>query len=227
MYGIIYKATSPVNKVYIGQTTETLAQRKRKHLISAKYGDHRGTFQCAILEFGGVNAFLWEEIDTAYSKDELNQKEIYWIAHYKANNPDYGYNLTEGGTAFSPSPETRRKIGNANRGKRMSDEAKQKNREAHLGKRATTETRRKISEGNRGVKAPSSKLAEIEVIQILTALKKGETCASLGRKYNVSLGTIHHIKTGRNWGWLQGNNADGRVLAADRVFRLTAEGVAE
>lgn len=52
------------------------------------------------------------------------------------------------------------------------------------------------SPGSRHVK---SKLTEYKVIQILTSLKKGETCKSLGKKYGVSSALISQVKRGIIW----------------------------
>jgi group I intron endonuclease len=119
MYGIIYKATGPTGKVYIGKTTKTLAMRKSHHKYMALKGDRRTPFQCALLDEGFDN-FAWEQIDTAETEDELNAKEKQWIAHYKADDPAYGYNIFEGGDGAKLTEETKRKISEAQRGKKHS-----------------------------------------------------------------------------------------------------------
>jgi group I intron endonuclease len=82
-YGIIYCATNSINnKKYIGQTVNTLKQRKREHLSSAKRGD-RFSFQKAINKYGKDN-FTWEIIDYADNQEELDKKEIYWIEKFNA-----------------------------------------------------------------------------------------------------------------------------------------------
>ena len=107
MKGIIYKATGPSGKVYVGQTTKTLARRKAQHKFMALKGDRRSAFQIAILEHGGVNAFTWEQIDTFANDEELERKEKFWVAHYKARDPAYGYNDQDGGIHHSVSTEAR------------------------------------------------------------------------------------------------------------------------
>jgi len=116
LFGIIYKATEhTTGRVYIGQTIKTLARRKTNHAFAAKKGDRRGKFQIAIIEHG-INAFCWEQIDTAENQYELDQKEKYWIDFYKSNNPTYGYNLTTGGIVYNPTEETKQKISVSMRG---------------------------------------------------------------------------------------------------------------
>jgi len=160
MYGIIYKATNIVNgKVYIGKTKRTLKKRKSEHAFMAKVKDKRTAFQIAILEHGGVNAFKWEQIDTAETEAELNAKEKHWIAHYKADNPQFGYNIFEGGIGAKHTPETRRKISEANKGrisgmkgKHLTEESRRKLSEA--AKNRSPEILRKISESLKGKPKP-------------------------------------------------------------------------
>lgn len=51
-------------------------------------------FACAIRKYGKDN-FIIEQIDSANNKDELDQKEIYWIKYY--NSIIEGYNSVNGG----------------------------------------------------------------------------------------------------------------------------------
>lgn len=55
----------------------------------------------------------------------------------------------------------------------------------------------------RGEKNGIAKLAEKEIHTIRRLLKENHTQAALARMYNVDFMTIHYIKTGRNWGWLE------------------------
>lgn len=100
MYGIIYKATNKINnKVYIGQTTRPLDERIYYHTYRA-YNEpeiEHTHFINAIRKYG-ANNFVWEIIDEAESKEELNSKEIYWIKQY--NSIEKGYNIQYGGTSF-------------------------------------------------------------------------------------------------------------------------------
>lgn len=91
---IIYKAQNTVNnKVYIGATTNSVEQRKLDHTERATRGEE-GKFQQAISTYG-AEAFIWEQVDTASSVDELAYKEKQYIYEYNAK--DNGYNSDEGG----------------------------------------------------------------------------------------------------------------------------------
>jgi group I intron endonuclease len=209
MYGIIYRATGPTGKVYIGQTTKTLNRRKSDHACRAKKGDRRGAFQLALLEYG-LNAFQWEQIDTAATAEELSRKEKHWIAHYRADDPAHGFNLTAGGTVFSPTPETRQKISEALKGRHLSVEHRHKLSKAKKSKSGnlrrkilSPEHRQKLSESHRGIqvgeKSPVAKLTNKDARQIRIALANGESGASLARKYGVCETTIRDIKNRKKY----------------------------
>ncbi|MBA4155817.1 NUMOD1 domain-containing DNA-binding protein [Flavobacterium sp.] len=94
MANIIYKVTNILNnECYVGATTKTLEERKIDHLQKSEknVGSY---FQEAIGTYG-PEAFLWEQIDTASTIDELAQKEIQYINQY--NSFEEGYNSDKGG----------------------------------------------------------------------------------------------------------------------------------
>lgn len=91
---IIYKVKNKISgKVYIGQTVNSLEQRKNEHINFSRNG--KSKFNRAIKSYGYEN-FDWEIIDTAKTKEELNEKEIKYIQEY--NSIENGYNMVEGGT---------------------------------------------------------------------------------------------------------------------------------
>lgn len=75
MYGIIYKITNLVNnKVYIGQTKQTLKRRYAHHLSSAR---HRDNYLYRAMRKYKVENFKIEQIDTAETLEQLDTKE--WL----------------------------------------------------------------------------------------------------------------------------------------------------
>jgi len=91
---IVYKVTNKISgNVYIGQTIKSLEDRKQQHIKSIETG--KTHFYNTLRSYGEDN-FLWEVIDTAKSKKELNKKEIHWINEYDSKNN--GYNMVDGGT---------------------------------------------------------------------------------------------------------------------------------
>lgn len=90
----IYKITCKVNnKVYIGQTTETLDKRFSRHMGYQK-DNYDTKFYKAVRKYG-VDNFYIELLDKAHTKEELNQLEEYYIKAY--NSIDEGYNTALGG----------------------------------------------------------------------------------------------------------------------------------
>ena len=91
---IIYKATNiETEQVYIGATTISLDIRIADHIQKSKTGNGHH-FQEAIGTYG-PEAFVWEQIDTANSVNELAKKEIQYIQQYDAISN--GYNSDRGG----------------------------------------------------------------------------------------------------------------------------------
>lgn len=109
---LIYKITNDVNgKQYIGQTTKTLEHRWKQHQKNAKCGSTYALYT-AIRKYG-VEHFHVEQIDSACSRMELDQKEIYWIATLNTLSPS-GYNLSEGGNVPTWTDDVREKLSGKN-----------------------------------------------------------------------------------------------------------------
>lgn len=186
IYGIIYKITNLVNgKVYIGQTIRSIEERKRQHLLDADNG-------CEFILHKAIRkykkeSFNWTIIDSSYSREELNDKEVFWIVFYNSYSKEKqsnGYNMTKGGESLS---------GNDNPfyGKTHSDEAKKKMSEKAKGRVVSERTRRLIGDTHSrkysgkkshkyGVKL--SKCIREKMSKAHTGVKKTET-----HKMNISL----------------------------------------
>lgn len=110
---IVYKHTTPSNKIYIGITSCGVERRWQK----GKNYKHNKYFTNAINKHGWDNIkheILFENL----SKEEAEQKEIELIKKYKSNNIKYGYNIENGGNSIGKfSDETRKKLSQALKGK--------------------------------------------------------------------------------------------------------------
>lgn len=159
----IYKITSPSKKVYIGQSVDVAnrwssyrnlkcVRQRRLYNSLMKYGVEKHKF----------------EILCQCSREELNNLEVYYIELYQCFNSEFGLNLKEGGGYSKLSDETKRKIGDANRGKKHSIETIQKRlgrkedplvtekrRQKLLGGKLSEETRKRMSESRTGSKHPN------------------------------------------------------------------------
>ena len=93
---IIYKVTNTLNnKVYIGKTIRQLKERIIGHYDSAKYNNSETNFHRALMKYP-KDVFVWEQLDTAKTDEELNELEIRYIKEY--NSYKNGYNMSLGGT---------------------------------------------------------------------------------------------------------------------------------
>lgn len=148
MYGYIYKISNSQNsKVYIGQTTKTVSERYDLHLKASKNKSKQTLHLYLAMNKYGIENFWVEQIDSATSQEELNEKERYWIEYYDSLNN--GYNMTKGGADENPmnsdlvkkkhaeklrSEEVRRKISKTLSERRLSEgfsaEHKQKIKES-------------------------------------------------------------------------------------------------
>ena len=99
MTGYIYKITNNVNgKIYIGKTEETVERRFYEHKLCAqgRVASKHSRLYSAMKHYG-IDMFSVETIDTANSKEELCEKEKYYISYFNATCKDIGYNLSPGG----------------------------------------------------------------------------------------------------------------------------------
>lgn len=108
-YGIIYRASSPSGKVYIGQTIFSLDFRRRQHESTA-YNKRSKTYNVkinqAIRKYGKV--LVWEVLHANIPRGLLNMYEIDEIA--KHDSYRLGYNSTPGGNNVVITAETRKKM---------------------------------------------------------------------------------------------------------------------
>ena len=93
----IYKITNKINnKIYIGMTYRTVAERWNEHCNSYKYArdNHRPLYN-AMNKYGLENF----SIEVIEETDNPEEREKYWIEQY--NSFKYGYNATKGGDGKS------------------------------------------------------------------------------------------------------------------------------
>ena len=89
MYGYIYITTNKINgKIYIGQ--HKAVQYDSNYLGSGK------RIKSAFKKYGKEN-FENHIIEWCKDKQELCEKEKYWIRKYNSTNREFGYNISVGG----------------------------------------------------------------------------------------------------------------------------------
>jgi group I intron endonuclease len=170
---IIYKVINLINnKIYIGQTIQTLRERKRRHISCAFVSNSNVYFHKALRKYGKEN-FKWEIIDIAETHEELNEKEKYWIALYNSFGEN-GYNCTIGGDATT--------------GYKHTEESKEK-----MSKTL------KENGALKGSNNPNSKLTEVKVLEIKELIKNGASLSEIARRFNTTYSIISKIKRGITW----------------------------
>jgi len=93
--GTVYRLTNTANDlVYIGITVQSIDQRFKSHLSSAKNGDQRPV--CRAIRGLGPERFIITAIERQTSLTDLQDREAHWIAHHDATNPLKGYNVAQG-----------------------------------------------------------------------------------------------------------------------------------
>lgn len=91
-YGYIYITENLINgKKYIGQSKYKDKEYKNKNYLGS------GILIVEAIKKYGKENFSKTIIDEAYSKEELNEKEQYWIKYYNAVEDPNFYNILKGG----------------------------------------------------------------------------------------------------------------------------------
>jgi len=240
---IIYKIQNKINdKIYIGQTTTSIKKRMGSHICQRKKISCRA-IENAILKYG-VDNFKIQIIDnSANTITGLNELEQKYIKQYNSLAPN-GYNLTTGGKNCTSSEETKRilsergkgriisietrkKIGDAQRGeknhrwgkhnskeqnkkislaskgKKLSEEHKLKLLNAVKGKPKSKETRKRMSESHRGKHIGENnnkaKLTEVQVKEIRQILLNEKSRREIAKEFNISYETTGDIARRNTW----------------------------
>jgi len=206
---IIYKATFPNGKVYIGKTTTTLKKRICSHLSSSKNPKH--LINHALNKY--KDEVVWEIIvDDISDESLLDLKEIELIKSYNSFGPG-GYNLTTGGEGTSGikwSEESRKKASKSRMGIKYSEETKKRMSIAKTGQ--TSPNKGKFKEKStmwgkshsQETKDKMSKSAESICIEFDVYNLEGEFLgtflnkAKFERDNNLKKGSVYAVVSGKS-----------------------------
>lgn len=162
---LIYKVVNKTNgKIYIGQTVNTLTQRKSGHYHEAKYGKTNYVFHKALKKYRRKD-FEWKVVCKCKSGNVADFLEEIFIKKFNSfYGNGNGYNMTEGGRGFNGrhhSEKTKKLLKEKNSKLRHSKKSKNKISESlkkayesgeriyksgMLGKKHSKETKKKIRE---------------------------------------------------------------------------------
>ena len=142
---VVYKITNQINgKIYVGQTSFSIEKRWREHVVSKK-----SLISKAVRKYG-EESFSIECLEKCSSVEELNQKEIHYIALLKSTQRDVGYNVEFGGLHSPMTNETKQKLSIAHQGKKLSKEHKDRIGLSCSGKKRSEETKTLMSQSFKG-----------------------------------------------------------------------------
>ncbi len=189
------------NKVYIGQTVNSLLKRRKGHIADAKRG--KNTKIARALNKYGFHNFIFGEICSC-NIEELDNKELEYIQLYKAIDDNYGYNIKIGGeNNFKTSDETKKKI--SIKSKLAAQKAKENGGHWLAGKKMSEERKKHLSEVLSSDKNPKNK----EVLMFSKSgdfIKKFHSASEAGRQLNKQKGNIinccnNKIKSAYGYKW--------------------------
>src|SRR3990167_1264178 len=191
---------------YVGITTARLDHRLFSHICVAKNGirhTHKDCWICSLLN-NGLRPVI--EIIEETPIDDLNAKEVEYIAKFKDNGIRLT-NSTSGGQAnFTVSEETKAKQRALKIGKPLTLEHRKNIALAQIGSKHTEETKAKMSESalgrtnspehcgkiskthkskslSKGENNNNSKLTEVQVLEIYDKIKNGYKDKKLATEY--------------------------------------------
>lgn len=217
----IYKITNQLNgHMYIGQSID-IEERWNEHIRESSLNDEkwkknkRGEqthLYRAIRKYGKDN-FIFEIIEEC-QEEELNSKEIFWIAHYNTFLDPQHYNMTAGGDGM------RGRAGEKSPGHKISLEeanfikAKLKERwtakqireyipTASDGIISSINTGKSWFDENEsyplGIDNGHRKWSNEEAMEIKKKYAMGTTIMDLAREYGANYNTISHLLSGKSY----------------------------
>lgn len=170
----VYCHVSPSGKRYIGVTC-----RKPERRWDRGFGYKENEYFTRAINKYGWDSFEHLILFTGLSWKEASDVEIELIAKYETTNRSKGYNIDYGGLSGDKrlSEETKKKIGDAHRGRfteaqrvaatarrgkgfSHTEEAKRKIGDSHRGKPLSEEHKKKLSDAHKGIK-PSKENLEL------------------------------------------------------------------
>lgn len=155
----VYRHTNRLNKkVYIGITSQEPESR---------WGRGGNNYKSSPYFYSAIQKYGWDNFDhdilfTNLTREEACLKEQELIQEFNSMNRMYGYNATSGGDIFIMNEETKQKISKSLRGNKnglghpCSKEKKKKISDAQKGRKFSEEHKNKLSEAAKKRHVPCS-----------------------------------------------------------------------
>ena len=184
MYTVYQHKNKINNKIYIGITSRKPEER---------WGSNGNNYKSSTYFYAAIQKYGWDNFEhnilyTNLTKEEACLKEQELIKYFNSMNREYGYNQTSGGEMCIMSPEARKKLsqsmmGNQNGlGHPCSEEKKKKISEAQKGRKFTEEHKQKLSEAAKKRHVPCSEEKKKKLSQSYPN-KKQVYCVELNTVY--------------------------------------------
>lgn len=239
----IYEIYNTVSeKRYIGQSVH-VRTRLLRHINLLRKNEHPNKHLQSSWNSYGEEYFVTSVLEYC-NIENLDQKEDYHIAKYRANDPQFGFNYrienkTNRGLKWSLEQRekmvkaietnpwfhnhsipqsTMEKAWEASRAKVWTKEERDRHSQILKGTKVADTSKMKLAQ--RGEGNPSCKISEDIVKEIILLLENNYCSTSvLANTYQVSLSNIYAIKKGRSWKHLDRDTIEERyfLLGVNRV----------
>lgn len=185
MIGIYAIKNKINNKVYVGQSYNVEHRWKYGHRTALRKNDHGNDhLQSSWNKYGEENfEFLVLKTYSNFDANIIDEDEKYWIAYYNATNPNYGYNILEGG-------QTNYGKNNPMYGRSHSKEVIEATRTAQTGRKTPIEIYERIRKTK---KENSRQFSDQEMSHILQMRNEGGTYGHIANHFGVCFNTIRKI----------------------------------
>ncbi len=110
----LYIITNNVDDKKYAGITNNIKRRWKEHRSELRGNRHGNPHLQSSWNKNGEDLFSFDIINKFNNLDELNKAEVEYIKDNKLLDPDFGYNMATGGTAFEHSQESKDKIGKSN-----------------------------------------------------------------------------------------------------------------
>lgn len=174
----IYAIRNTVSgRIYIG-SSGLLRKRVRQHNSELVRGIHKNPKLQHSWSLHGEHCFEFFVVEYVDNKEDLIAREQYWIDCADASS-DENYNILKiAGSSLGQvrSAETRAKISEVQKGKKLSEDQKKRIGDAHRGKVLSEETKKRMSESAKG------KVISEETRKKISEAKKGTVMSEEARR---------------------------------------------
>lgn len=194
----IYKITNLVNnKIYIGQTINSIDKRFKQHLSQVNCTNICSALYSAFEKYGKENFIIESIITGEYSKDELNELEVFYIKKFNSLSPN-GYNLQSGGNSFMVVESVKKQTSEKLKGReitwknKVSDGLKKLWKDKEYREKQTAQRHKKRGKYRNGIKKDKLRV-NIDIDSFIIDYLNYITIVDLCEKYKISSATIYRL----------------------------------